>query len=151
MTGTGFWRRIVAAGFMAAAMMTGGGGMPQAEAAPLVPALAQAARADAQPLAETVGWRHGGWRGHGGYGHRGWRGHRGYGHRGWARPHHFRPYRHYGRPYWSRPYRPYHVRAAGFYGPGPGWVYGPRCFWRPARYIHTPWGLEYRPARRICR
>ncbi len=46
-----------------------------------------------------------------------------------------------------RPYRPYFYRPA-FYRPV---YYGPRCFWRPARTVWTPYGWRWRPAVRVCR
>ncbi len=68
-----------------------------------------------------------------------WRGGRGY-RRAYHRPHRaYRPYRahrHYGF------YRPYYARPA---------FIGPACFIRPARWIWTPYGQQWRPARRICR
>jgi hypothetical protein len=58
--------------------------------------------------------------------------------------HRYRPYRGYYRPY--RPYRPAYHRP--YYRPA---YYGPRCFWRPARSVWTPYGWRWRPAARICR
>jgi hypothetical protein len=56
------------------------------------------------------------------------------------------------RPRFHRPYRPYRFyrpyRPAYFGGPIYG---GPRCFWRPAREVFTPYGVRIVPARRVCR
>lgn len=66
-----------------------------------------------------------------------WRGRRVY----VARPYRPYRYRHY------RPYRPIYHRPA-YYRPA---YYGPRCVWRPARTVWTPYGWRVRPAARICR
>jgi hypothetical protein len=113
-----------------------------ASAAPAPAGLGRAI-GDATPaLVETVGWRRG-------YGGRGFYG-RGYYGRGYYRPARFhrpvgfyRPVRYY-RPY--RVYRPY--RPVRYWGGG---YYGARCFVRPARYVATPYGWVFRPARRVCR
>jgi hypothetical protein len=111
---------------------------PRALAAPVLTGSGILVRDAVPQHAETVGWRGGGR----GWGHRGWRGrgygHRGWGHRGWG----------YHRPY----YRPFHVRPA-YYGPAyyrPVYA-GPRCYFRPARTVWTPYGWRWRPAARICR
>jgi hypothetical protein len=54
--------------------------------------------------------------------------------------HRYRPHRYY------RPFRPVYYRP--YYRPA---YYGPRCFWRPARTVWTPYGWRWRPAARICR
>lgn len=50
-------------------------------------------------------------------------------------------------------YGPRYDRPYGFYRPyRPAYVAGPRCFWRPAREVFTPWGgVRIEPARRFCR
>jgi hypothetical protein len=68
-----------------------------------------------------------------------WRGGRRFGGPRFYRPARF--HRPYYRPYY-RPFRPVYVRPA---------YYGPRCFWRPARTVWTPYGWRWRPAARICR
>jgi hypothetical protein len=109
--------------------------IPSAQAAPVLMGSGNIIRDTVPETIEVVrrGGR-GGFRG----GFRGGRSFRG----GYYRPARFyrpyRPYRGYGRAY-----RP------AFYGPS--YVYGARCFVRPARWIWTAYGYQLRPARRICR
>jgi hypothetical protein len=101
--------------------------LPQAQAAAAFSGSGAIIRDTVPAVTNEVRW-HGGGRGY---------------RRGFYRPaRHYRPYRAY-RPY--RPYgyyRPYYARPAYF---------GPACFWRPARWVWTPYGQQLRPARRVCR
>jgi hypothetical protein len=101
--------------------------LPQAQAAATFAGSGAVIRDTVPAVTNEVRWRGGG---------RGYR-------RGFYRPaRHYRPYRAY-RPY--RPYgyfRPYYARPAYF---------GPACFWRPGRWVWTPYGQQWRPARRVCR
>jgi hypothetical protein len=141
------WRGLIGAVVLAFAALGMFGGA--ATAAPFARDFDVTLTFGEAPLADAYGWRghRGGWHGgHRGYRH-GW--HRGYRH-GW----HGGPRWHH-RPYYARPYhRPYRPRAVFYGGPvygAPVYGHGPRCFWRPARYVYTAWGPEFRPARRICR
>jgi hypothetical protein len=105
-----------------------------AQAAPVFAGSGNLVRQTVPTVTDTVGFRgrggfrRGGFRGRGFYG-------RGYGRRGYYR----RGF--YGRPaYFGSPV---------YYG-APAY-YGPRCFFRPARTVLTPYGYQFRPARRICR
>ncbi|MFM9975248.1 MAG: hypothetical protein ACKVON_11850 [Beijerinckiaceae bacterium] len=105
-----------------------------AQAAPLFVGPGTLIRETLPALTETVQFRGRGYRG-GGFRHRG-----GYGRGGYARRGIYRR-GFYGRPaFYGAPV--YYGRPA---------YYGPRCFIRPARTVLTPYGYEFRPARRICR
>ncbi len=114
---------VVSAGLTA--LVIGFAPIPSATAAPALTGTGSLIRDTVPEATEEVRWRGGGGRGF--HGHRGFgRGH--WGHRRWG-------YRHFG-------YRPVFARPA-YYGGG--------CFWRPARTVSTPYGWQFRPARRICR
>jgi hypothetical protein len=104
-----------------AALVIGMAPVPSANAAPLFAGSGGVIRDTAPAVTDEVRWRGGGRGFRGGY--RGYRGYR----RGF-----YRPYRAY-RPF----YRPAYV--------------GPACFWRPARWVWTPYGQRFVPARRVCR
>jgi hypothetical protein len=109
------------------ALVIGNATVPSAVAAPAMTGTGMLVRDTTPEVATEVGWRGG----------RRWGGHRfhrrAYFHRPYYRPH----YRHH-----YRPFRPVYARPA---------YYGPSCFWRPARTVWTPYGWQWRPARRICR
>jgi hypothetical protein len=111
--------------------------MPSAQAAPVFAGSGNVILGSISPTTETVRFRGGG----GFRGNRGFRGGRG-----------FRGNRGFNRGYY-RPYRGY--RRVGYYGApayyGRPAYYGPRCFYRPARYVQTYYGVQFRPARRVCR
>jgi hypothetical protein len=108
-----------------AALVIGMAPLPQARAAPVFAGSGGVIRDTAPTVTDEVRWRGG----------------RGFGRgRGWGRG--YRPYRAY------RPYRPY-----GYYRPyyaRPAFI-GPACFIRPGRWVWTPYGQQWRPARRVCR
>lgn len=116
--------------------------LPSAKAAPMLMGSGNIIREALPPTTELVrrggrGGFRGGFRG-GGRGFRGPRAFRGGYYRS-ARSHRpYRPYRGYGRAY-----RP------AFYGAP--FMYGTRCFIRPARWVWTAYGYQLRPARRVCR
>ncbi len=101
--------------------------LPQAQAAASFAGSGAVIRGTVPAVTEEVRWRGGG---------RGFR-------RGHYRPARFyRPYRAY-RPDRAYGYRPYYARPAHYYGPA--------CFWRPGRWVMTPYGYQWRRARRVCR
>lgn len=122
------------AGVVAAALMAlviGTAVPPSAHAAPTLTGTGRIVLDGAPQLTEDVRWRgHGGRRFGGGRHFRPIRAHRGF----------------YGPRYRYRAYRPYYRPA--YVAPA---YYGPRCFIRPARNVWTPYGWQWRPARRICR
>jgi hypothetical protein len=103
-----------------------------AQAAPALAGSGNLVRSAVPALTDTVqyrgrgGYRRGGFRRGGFYG-------RGYARRGF-----------YGRGFG----RPVYYGGPVYYGRP---AYGPRCFFRPARTVLTPYGYAFRPARRICR
>jgi hypothetical protein len=98
--------------------------MPAAQAAPMLAGSGNVILDTVPAVTDEVRWgRGGGWRG-GGRGYR----------RGFYRPARFyRPHR-FHRPYYARPA-----------------FYGGACFIRPAGWVWTPYGQQWRPARRVCR
>jgi hypothetical protein len=115
-----------------ASIMIGAAAIPAATAAPTLTGTGTAVIEGTPNVTEDVRWRGG--RGFG----RGFRAARF--HRPFYRPARFhRPYYRPFRPVYARPF---YVRPA---------YYGPRCFWRPARTVWTPYGWRWRPAARICR